>query len=66
MSPLLRHIVVVLLLKALALVGLWHAFVAPQKKAVDVRRMTERIVPGLVSHSHSRKEVIHDDRSDRR
>lgn len=58
-SSLARHIVLVLLIKVLALIGLWQAFVAPQKKTVDAPRMAARIAPSLVSQSL--KEVNHDD-----
>ncbi len=42
-SPLARHLSVALLLKAVALAVLWHLFVAPQKKHIDMHEMTARI-----------------------
>ncbi|WP_131112146.1 cytochrome oxidase putative small subunit CydP [Sulfuricystis thermophila] len=63
-SPLARHIIAALLIKAIALVGLWSAFVLPQKKKIDGDGMAQRLVTSPISQSS--KEDSNDDRSHRR
>lgn len=63
-SPLARHILAVLLIKAIALIGLWNAFVLPQKKKIDGDGMALRLVTPPISQSS--KEDSNDDRSHRR
>lgn len=62
-SSLVRHLAVVLLLKAIVLYALWRVFVVPQEKEINAQSMAGHIAASQTSQSPM--EVHYDDRSNR-
>lgn len=63
-TPLGRHLLAVLFLKAALLMAIWHVFVAPKRVVVDAAAAEARWLQGgggPVSGNHSREK--NDDRS---
>ena len=49
LSPLGRHLLLIVLVKALVLTGLWFVFIKPNKVSMDAERMEQRMGSGTAS-----------------
>ena len=53
-SPLGRHLLLIVLVKALVLAGLWYVFIKPNKVPMDAERMEQRMGSGTASPTNEK------------